>query len=318
MSIDGLKVGYLNCGFTDDSSSLPLGALSTEPNKGKSEVNAHELVQKNSSANRVHFFRRVQNQTEDTSLLVDSHETVSYFVQPTSGYNHSFKRFRKTYISVTLSDCLHKIVYYSLVANFVLYARKCLSLNAVESVTSSYGLVICFMLLSAGIVVLRDFSSKKLPLIFLGFTVYIIGLSILVWATQNISKEVKWSSIIALFLVCFGEGVVRSVLPELGSATTWKEGIENRKKLVWRMHWITNAFVVIAIGFITALEQNFNFNLAFCIRITLVLLGFVLFLMPIKQYKVEHVSNAGTLRLALNVLKEAKHVKNAFYSKKKG
>ena len=324
MSSEGLPTSYLNFGFEDvgpESSGNVATNVADQTDNACDKGNAGQAIKIDRTSNRVHYFRRnPAQQTEETSLLESQSEVnVAYFVQP-KHENSAFKMFRRKHICVTLADYLHKLVYICLIANFILFARSYLECSIVNSMVTTFAVVICCTLTSAAFIFFIDILPKKLAFVFIGFFSYLIGLGLMVWIAKSALKHMplRWCSVLALFLVCLGEAATKTSLPELGNAHSTQEEIGKTRQFVWRQHWISNLVFLIIICIITAIQQNVNFEVAFCISIGLILMAFVLFLVPFKQYKVYQVSHTGTFRLVWNILKEARKVKQSLHRSKTG
>jgi len=311
MSVEGLQNSYLNYGFVDDTSVDGAERANTV---GQNTV-SDEAVKPNNSANRVRYFKRHQSHTEQTSLL-QSHDdvNVAYFTKPRNE-DYALRRFKKQHSCILVSDYLHKIVYICLIANFLLFARGYLDCNPSTSMISSLAVVVCCTLTSAALVLISDVLPRKLPFIFFGFITYIAGLPFLVWIADGGLKTtaLRWCGVFALLLVCFGEAALRTMLPEFGLLPL-PQGERKGKQFAWKMHWgFILAFITIAC-IITAVQQNVNFDVAFYISMAMIVVAFLVFMIPFKQYAGDQGSHSGTLRLVWNVFREAREVKQGWQS----
>ena len=315
MSVDSQQNSHVNYGFVDDRDSLAeLAKVSAVENdvedSGNQGTGSGQGVKLDTSANRVRFFRRNPHLTEESSLLENqSNITVAYFIKPRED-DYVFLRFRKQHSCISLSDSLHKIVYLCLIANFLLFARRYLECNAVDSMIASLAVVICCTLTSGAFILIRDIIPRKLPFIFLGFLTYLFGLVVLVRITiGGLARTTwQWCTVFALFFVCFGEAALKTVLLELGLLPSPLE-VSKGKQFAWKMHWVSNLVIVSMACIVTAIQQNVDFGVALYICICLILVAFVLFMVPFKQYAVGQRSPSGTLQLVWNILREAREVK---------
>lgn len=333
--MESLQNSYSNCGFDEDlevaiftrprsdhgEQGMPVLSTDDACQVDGSKQDASLQVKLDQTTDRVRFFRRHQNYSEETSLLQEKGEvSVSCFIKVKQDHGHVSNQFKQRHVCVALSDCMHKVVYTSLIANFVLFSKTYLECSTVNSIVGTYAVVTCFTLLSAAFTFIRDVFPYKLPIILLGFISYLISLPILIWVTNSVTKGIamQWWSILAIFLVCFGEAATRSALPEMGVASKAEKESSNQRNLVWKLHWIANLIILVATGFITAAGQNVHFDLAFYVSISAVVLSFGLFLIPIKQYKGAQIVHTGALQLVWNICKEAKQVKQRLQSERQG
>ena len=325
MSVEGLQSSYVHLGFVDIDNDI-LGR-NTEERAGEADRTdsashksvTDEAVSLERLDNRVRFFRRHQNQTEESSLLQGQDEVnVAYFIKP-KNEDYAFQRFKRQHSCIVLADSLHKIVYICLIANFLLFARRYLECNSVNSMITSLAVVVCCTLTVAAFILISDILPRKLPFIFLGFFAYIVGLALLIKITAGgLTKTSReWCSVLALFLVCFGEAALRTVLPEFGLLPSSHE-VRKGQQFIWKMHWVSNLVIITIACIITAIQQNTNFDAAFYISIFMILIAFLLFMVPLRQYELNQGSNAGTLQLVWNILREAREVKQGTHRKEKG
>ena len=324
MSVDGLQSSYLNYGFVDGIDKDVLGgrAQGRSGEADRTDSASHrgvtdQAVNLERLENRVRFFRRHENQTEESSLLQDQDEAnVSYFIRP-KNEDYAFQRFKRQHSCIVLADSLHKIVYICLIANFILFAIRHLECNSVNSMITSLAVVVCCTLTVAAFILIRDILPRKSPFIFLGFFTYIVGLAVLIKITDGgLTKTSRqWCSVLALFLVCFGEAALRTVLPECGLLPSSEE-VRKEQQFIWKMHWVSNLVIIIIACVITAIQQNVNFDVALYISICMILIAFLLFMVPFKQYAFNQGPNAGTLRLVWNILREAREVKQGTQKEK--
>ena len=319
MSAEGVQNSYLNYGFdlmNEEESVLP-ASRTTEDGITRSRVEnslSHQetaVTTVDVQGGHVHYFRRNPNPSEQTSLLPQEKEqpTITYFVK-SSNTDEVFKRFKQLLACVALSDCLHKIVYFCLVADFILFAETYLQCDARSSIIFSYAVVSCCLLMSAAFLVCIDLGIKRFRIILVGFIGYIIGISALSGLNASVSnRSCRWWSILALFLICFGEASTRTALPEFTIMSPSQNGKEKQKAYAWKLHWASNLLIILSVAVVTAIDQNLNFETGYYVSTAVVVLSFALFLVPLKHYKQRPTSHSGSLKVLHNILAEANEVK---------
>ena len=263
-------------------------------------------------AHQVHFFARNPTVSEETALIQgDQNDSqISYFVKPSELYS-KFSKFKFMHASIALSDLLHKIVYTSLVASFVLFARSYLECDATNSLMILYAVISCCLLTSATFMICMDVCFRKLSIIITCSLVYLIGISIISWLSGNFkeSSACRWWSIFALYLVCFGEAGTRTALPEFSMIHFASGELDRHNVYIWRFHWLSNMFLILAIAIITAVQQKYTFEVGYYICIAICLAEFTLFMLSFRNYKKSQLSHSSSLRFIWNIMKEAREIK---------
>ena len=279
------------------------------PEEGKIQFHAHQ----------VHFFTRNHAASEETALIqVDKDNAhVSYFVRPSE--HPKFSKFKLMHASIALSDLLHKIVYTSLVASFVLFARSYLECDATNSLMILYAVISCCLLTSATFMICMDVCMRKTSIIITCSLVYLIGISIISWLSGNFreSSACRWWSIFALYLVCFGEAGTRTALPEFSMIHFASGELDRHNVYIWRFHWLSNMFMIVAIATITAVQQKYTFEVGYYICIGICLAEFTLFMSSFRSYKKSQLSHSSSLRFLWKIVNEAREIQRGSRKAKK-
>eukprot|EP00112_Aurelia_sp_Birch-Aquarium-sp1_P018553 Seg444.10 transcript_id=Seg444.10/GoldUCD/mRNA.D3Y31 product="Solute carrier family 15 member 4" protein_id=Seg444.10/GoldUCD/D3Y31 len=261
---------------------------------------------------RVHFFTRNPVASEETALIQEDQGNAYISTTTSKSPSKVSSKFRFMHASIALSDLLHKIVYTSLVASFVLFARSYLECDATNSMMILYAVISCCLLTSATFMICMDVCLRKLSIIITCSLIYLIGISIISWLSGNFRAEssaCRWWSIFALYLVCFGEAGTRTALPEFGMIHFANGELDRYNVYLWRFHWITNLFLIVAVATITAVQQKYKFEEGYYVCIGVCFAGFILFMVPFRSYKKSQLLHSSSLRCIWNIINEARDIK---------
>lgn len=264
-----------------------------------------------SRASKVHFKKKTSktSASEKTSLVDQNSVTVSFFVE---------RNIKKVYSGIAFADLLHRIVYLSLVANFVLFSQSYLSCSPQNSVILINVFISCCLITSAVSAIVVQSWYKLLTSTVIGFSVYVVGVLLIAVLSVRLpeSKSSQLWSILAFFFICIGEAATRTNIFEI-QLTQFSHGeMEQHKQYTRWFFWLSNGIAVMALAMVTGLEQYRHFSIALYLCLATAALGCISFVIPWKQYKRSQVSSVSSLKLLFKIIHEAKIVKLLSYVSK--
>eukprot|EP00794_Sanderia_malayensis_P007255 gene7255-8063_t len=201
----------------------------------------------------VHFKKSANS--EKTALLKDSGVSVSIFVN---------EKLQKIYTCITVADCLHRIVYTTLVANFILYASKYFDSTPKNVLILAYAFIsVCAIFTAVSTVMIKSWH-RLLHAIMIAFASYIIGVLITAVLTSStvVNKKLYLWNVLAFLLICTGEAVTRTSIPLFWMMQDSSNNMEQHASFTYKLYWITTMLALILIAIITAAQQFKNFAIA--------------------------------------------------------
>ena len=265
-----------------------------------------------SRGNSVRFWKG-QTTSETTSLVDDHGATVAFFGGPRTSATVS--RQKRAYTSVSALELFHKIVFICLTANFILFAQSYLQCLPERAIVVYFAFSVCCWITCATSVLFMEAFFSQFIAILVGYIVYFVGTLLLTLLSVYMSTEgvLRFWSILALYLICLGESIAKTLITEFGKVQFSGTGLDSSLECyIHGIYWSGHVLSVVIIATILAVQQYANFEYSFGICAILLFTGFIAFVGNYQSYNRVQSHRANPIRLLCGIIREAKIVSSTY------